>query len=181
MEKRTLGRSGIEVSALGLGCMGLSFGYGPGVSKDEAGTRSHSNARGTRHRLPAVQSARQGLPDRQDRRSHAVRRERLPKRRAALHATEARQANKALVDVLASLAARLNATPAQLALAWLLAQKPWLVPIPGTTKLNRLEENLSAAALPLSADDLAAIDVAASKVRIEGDRYPPHLAARVGC
>ena len=83
--------------------------------------------------------------------------------------------------MLASLAARLNATPAQLALAWLLAQKPWLVPIPGTTKLNRLEENLSAAALPLSADDLAAIDVAASKVRIEGDRYPPHLAARVGC
>ncbi len=93
---------------------------------------------------------------------------------------EARQANQALVDVLGSLAAKMHATPAQLALAWLLAQKPWIVPIPGTTKLHRLDENLGGAALRLSADDLAAIDAAASQIRITGDRYPPNLAARVG-
>lgn len=92
---------------------------------------------------------------------------------------EARQANQALVDALVTLGARLNATPAQLALAWLLARKPWIVPIPGTTKLHRLEENLGGAALRLTADDLAAIDAAAS-MPITGDRYPPSLAARVG-
>jgi aryl-alcohol dehydrogenase-like predicted oxidoreductase len=93
---------------------------------------------------------------------------------------DARKANKALVDLLAAIAARLNATPAQLALAWLLARKPWIVPIPGTTKLHRLEENLGAASLVLSNEDLAAINDAASRIAVQGDRYPPHLAARVG-
>ena len=93
---------------------------------------------------------------------------------------DARKANKTLVDLLAAIAARLNATPAQLALAWLLARKPWIVPIPGTTKLHRLEENLGAASLELSADDLEAIDDAAARIEVQGDRYPPHLAARVG-
>jgi aryl-alcohol dehydrogenase-like predicted oxidoreductase len=93
---------------------------------------------------------------------------------------ESRKANRALVDVLAVIAARLHATPAQLALAWLLARKPWIVPIPGTTKLHRLEENLGAASLALNAGDVTAIDAAAAQVEVRGDRYPPHLAARVG-
>jgi aryl-alcohol dehydrogenase-like predicted oxidoreductase len=95
-------------------------------------------------------------------------------------APEARKANKALVDLLGAMAARMKTTPAQLALAWLLAKKPWIVPIPGTTKLHRLEENLGAAALVLGPDDLRAIENAASKIRVEGDRYPAHLARMVG-
>ena len=94
--------------------------------------------------------------------------------------SEARKANKALVDALAAIAARKNATSAQLALAWLLAQKPWIVPIPGTTKLQRLEENLGAAMLELSADALREIDSAASKITVHGDRYPEHLNRMVG-
>jgi aryl-alcohol dehydrogenase-like predicted oxidoreductase len=93
---------------------------------------------------------------------------------------EARKANKSLVDLLAAIAARKNATPAQLALAWLLAQKPWIVPIPGTTKLHRLEENLGAASLELSADELREITSAASKIEVQGARYPDHLQRLVG-
>ena len=93
---------------------------------------------------------------------------------------EARKANKALLDVLGAIATRLHATPAQLALAWLLAQRPSIVPIPGTTRLHRLEENLGAASIRLSAADLAEIDRAAAQVQVQGDRYPPSLAARVG-
>ena len=93
---------------------------------------------------------------------------------------EARRANKALVDLLAVIAARKNATPAQLALAWLLAQKPWIVPIPGTTKLQRLEENVGAAALELTSDDLREIDSAASQITVQGDRYPEQLNRLVG-
>jgi aryl-alcohol dehydrogenase-like predicted oxidoreductase len=85
---------------------------------------------------------------------------------------QARKANRALVDVLAKLAARLQATPAQLALAWLLAREPWIVPIPGTRKLERLEENIGAAALSLSPRDLREIDAAARSVAVEGARYP---------
>ena len=93
---------------------------------------------------------------------------------------EARKANKALVEVLGAIAARKKASPAQLALAWLLAQKPWIVPIPGTTKLPRLEENLGAAALELTRDDLREIDRAASRIKLQGDRYPEHLNRMVG-
>jgi aryl-alcohol dehydrogenase-like predicted oxidoreductase len=93
---------------------------------------------------------------------------------------EARKANKALVDLLAAIAARKNVTPAQLALAWLLAQKPWIVPIPGTTKLHRLEENLGAASVELSADDWREITTAASKIEVQGARYPDHLQRLVG-
>ncbi|OCP38695.1 aldo/keto reductase [Ensifer sp. LC163] len=95
-------------------------------------------------------------------------------------APEARKANQALVDLLGQIAARKGATSAQVALAWLLAQKPWIVPIPGTTKLHRLEENIGAAAVQLTTDDLGEIDGALAKVTIEGDRYPAHLQARVG-
>jgi aryl-alcohol dehydrogenase-like predicted oxidoreductase len=93
---------------------------------------------------------------------------------------EARKANQALVDLLGQVAKRKGATAAQIALAWLLAQKPWIVPIPGTTKLNRLEENLGAASVELSAEDLRSIDAAASKIQIEGARYPEELEKRTG-
>jgi aryl-alcohol dehydrogenase-like predicted oxidoreductase len=89
---------------------------------------------------------------------------------------EARKANQALVDLLGQVARQKGATPAQVALAWLLAQKPWIVPIPGTTKLSRLEENIGAAALELTAEDLVGIDEAASKITVQGARYPEHLA-----
>jgi aryl-alcohol dehydrogenase-like predicted oxidoreductase len=93
---------------------------------------------------------------------------------------EARKANQALVDLLKQIADRKGATPAQLALAWLLAQKPWIVPIPGTTKLHRLEENLGAAEVELTPDDLGEIDEAASKITVQGARYPQHLQKLVG-
>jgi aryl-alcohol dehydrogenase-like predicted oxidoreductase len=93
---------------------------------------------------------------------------------------EARKANQALVDLLGQVAKRKGATAAQIALAWLLAQKPWIVPIPGTTKLNRLEETLGAAGVELSAEDLRSIDDAASKIQVEGARYPEELEKRTG-
>jgi len=92
---------------------------------------------------------------------------------------EARKANQALVDVLGEIAKQKKKTPAQIALAWLLAQKPWIVPIPGTTKLHRLEENLGAANVELSGDDLREIDSALSKTPVQGARYPEHLQKRV--
>jgi len=92
---------------------------------------------------------------------------------------EARTANQTLVELIAGIARRKVATPAQIALAWLLAQKPWIVPIPGTTKLNRLEENIHAAAIALSADDLADITRAADSVEIEGARYPAATQAMI--
>ncbi len=82
------------------------------------------------------------------------------------------KANQALVDLLSVIAARKHATPAQIALAWLLAQKPWIVPIPGTTKLHRLEENIGAAALELTPDDLREIATATAKIQVHGARYP---------
>ena len=93
---------------------------------------------------------------------------------------ENRKANQALVDLLGVIARKKNATPAQLALSWLLAQKPWIVPIPGTTKMHRLEENLGAAEVELTSDDLREIDNAASKITVQGARYPEHLERRVG-
>lgn len=93
---------------------------------------------------------------------------------------EARQANQGLVDALKQIAATRGATPAQIALAWLLAQKPWIVPIPGTTKPHRLDENLGAAALELGPDDLRQIDHALAGITVQGARYPAQLAALVG-
>src|SRR3954451_14120274 len=93
---------------------------------------------------------------------------------------EALKANQALVDLLGAIAGRKGATPAQIALAWLLAQKPWIVPIPGTTKLHRLDENLGAAAIELTGADLRDIDGAASQIAVQGARYPEHLERRTG-
>ncbi len=93
---------------------------------------------------------------------------------------ENRQANQVLVDLLESLATEKKATAAQIALAWLLAQRSWIVPIPGTTKLSRLEENVGAAAIELSTHDLSRIGEALTHIQIQGDRYPAHLSARAG-
>ena len=93
---------------------------------------------------------------------------------------ENRKANQALVNVLTKIAAQKGVTNAQIALAWLLAQKPWIVPIPGTTKLHRLQENLGAAAVELTTDDLAEIESAVSGIEVQGARYPAQLASRVG-
>ncbi|MBU6509993.1 MAG: aldo/keto reductase [Gammaproteobacteria bacterium] len=93
---------------------------------------------------------------------------------------DARRANQALVDVLGEIASRIHATRAQIALAWLLAQKPWIVPIPGTTKLQRLEENLGAQDVILAPDDLWEIENSLSKIKVQGERYPAHLQQLVG-
>ena len=93
---------------------------------------------------------------------------------------EARKANQALIGILKAIAERIGATPAQIALAWLLAQKPWIVPIPGTTRRHRIDENIAAAALVLADEDRRRIDEALRSIAIAGERYPPHLAARAG-
>jgi aryl-alcohol dehydrogenase-like predicted oxidoreductase len=93
---------------------------------------------------------------------------------------QARQANQVLIEALKRIASARNATPAQIALAWLLAQKPWIVPIPGTTKLHRLDENLAAAGVELGSDDLLQIQEALAGITVQGDRYPTNLAARAG-
>jgi aryl-alcohol dehydrogenase-like predicted oxidoreductase len=93
---------------------------------------------------------------------------------------EALKANQALIDLLGRIAERKKATPAQVALAWLLAQKPWIVPIPGTTKRHRLEENIGAVDIQLTPDDLREIDEAASKIKVEGARYPEKLEQMTG-
>ena len=135
--------------------------------------------RGVGNRLRRFQSFGQRLPDRQDRREYHVRqddfRNILPR-----FSAEARKANQGLVEVLASIAETKRATPAQIALAWLLAQESWIVPIPGTTKLDRLKENMRAAAIELTAEDLREIGDAVGRIQVQGDRYPAHLAARVG-
>jgi aryl-alcohol dehydrogenase-like predicted oxidoreductase len=93
---------------------------------------------------------------------------------------EARKANHAFVDLLGTIAKRKKATPAQIALAWLLAQKPWIVPIPGTTKLARLDENIGAVAVGLTPADLSEIDTAAAKITVQGNRYPENLEKLTG-
>ncbi len=93
---------------------------------------------------------------------------------------ENRKANQAVVELLGRFAAQKKATPAQIALAWLLAQKPWIVPIPGTTKLHRLEENIGAAAVNLTAEDLSQLESAAAKIPVQGERYPEELEKRTG-
>jgi len=95
-------------------------------------------------------------------------------------APEARKANQAMVDLLDKIAAQKKATPAQIALAWLLARKPWIVPIPGTTKLSRLEENIGAVSVELTPDDLRTIESAAAKITVQGARYPEHLEKMTG-
>ena len=146
----------------------------------EPGSGGAADARGARHRLRPVQPARARASS--PGRSTRPRRSTAPTSATSFprFTPEARKANQALVDLLGTIAARKKATPAQIALAWLLAQKPWIVPIPGTTKLHRLEENIGAAAVELTPDDLREIDSAASKITVQGARYPERLEQMTG-
>jgi aryl-alcohol dehydrogenase-like predicted oxidoreductase len=141
MKTRTLGESCLGVSALGLGCMGMSWSYHP--IPDRKGMLALLR-----------QAAERGVPR---------------------FSVENRKANQVLVDLLRDLANRKEATPGQVALAWLLAQGPWIVPVPGTTKQQRLEENIGAARLELTPIELRAVESAASKITIQGDRNPEQL------
>ena len=127
--------------------------------------------RGAWHRLRALQPARQGLPHRHHQRVDQFRRKQRHPQHHPRFAPDALEHNRAVVDLLASIAQRKGATPGQIALAWLLAQKPWIVPIPGTRKLHRLTENISAADVELSTDELTEIEDAASKIEVKGGRY----------
>jgi aryl-alcohol dehydrogenase-like predicted oxidoreductase len=233
MQKRKLGNSNLEVSAIGLGCMGLSFGYSPAVAKQdgislirsalERGVTFFDTAevygpftneelvgealapfRGqvaiqSEYSLWWRQPQEEVLPTLEELGIGFVPFSPLGKGflTGAINETttfdstdfrnivprftpEARKANQALVDLLRDIAARKQATATRIAIAWLLAQKPWIVPIPGTTKLYRLEENIGAAGVELTTDDLGDIDRAVSKVTIQGTRYPEHLQKLVG-
>ena len=136
-----------------------------------AESRNPAAVRATWDRLRTIQPARCGVPDRQDRREHEVRPDRLP-HAVPRFSPEARKANMALVGIVKAVADRKGATPAQVALAWLLAQKPWIVPIPGTTKRHRLEENLGAVDLMLTAQDLQELADALAKIEVQGERLP---------
>jgi aryl-alcohol dehydrogenase-like predicted oxidoreductase len=134
-----------------------------------AGNQRHPRClRRARHRLRALQSPRPGVPDRRHDQGRRVRRQGFPQVAAQVHARSAGQESQK------------NATPAQVALAWLLAQKPWITPIPGTTKLHRLEENLGSADVELTDADLAQIEQAAADIKVEGERYPAQLMAVTG-
>src|SRR6266403_1923472 len=250
METRKLGNSNLEVSALGLGCMGMSVGYGPASDKKEMislirtaverGVTFFDTAEGygpfTNEELVQQGKVKHlGLSEagvQTIRRAHAVQPVAALQSEYSLWSREPeaeviptleelgigfvpfsplgrgfltgkitedtkfdstdfrtvvprftpenRKANKALVDLLGRIAEQKKATPAQIALAWLLAQKPWIVPIPGTTKLSRLDENNGSLAIKFTSDDLREIDSAASKITVQGDRYPEHLLRMSG-
>jgi len=154
MQNRILGKD-LEVSAIGLGCMGMSFGYGPPADK-----REMINLIRTAVDLGVTFFDTGTEFDRPDFRNTVPRFD-----------PENRKANQALVDLVTEIAARKKVTPAQTALAWLLARKPWIVPIPGTTKRHRLEENLGAADVNLTANDLQEIEILLSKIKIADRRY----------
>jgi aryl-alcohol dehydrogenase-like predicted oxidoreductase len=197
MQKRKLGNSNLEVSAIGLGCMGLSFGYGPATDKQEAISLIRSAVeRGvtffdtaeiygplTNEELgigfvpfsPLGKGFLTGKIDENTTFDSSDFRNIVPR-----FTPEARKANQALVELIGKFAEQKNATPAQIALAWVLAQKPWIVPIPGTTKLHCLEENIRAVDLELTPDDLREINSATSQITVQGARYPEHLERRTG-
>src|SRR5437016_4886836 len=249
MKKRKLGKSNLEVSALGLGCMGMSWSYGPPKDKQQLISLIRPAVeRGVDDKVPiedvaaAVKDLIQqgkvkhfGLSEAGSqtiRRAHRVvpvtalqseyslwwrepEQEIIPtleelgiglvpfsplgkgfltgaiskdtqfeqsdfRNIVPRFSQENRDANQALVDLIGEFAKQKKATPAQVALAWLLAKKPWIVPIPGTTKLHRLEENIGAVSVRLSPDDLHGLETASSKISVSGARYPEELQKLVG-
>jgi aryl-alcohol dehydrogenase-like predicted oxidoreductase len=163
MNKRKLGHGNLVVSALGLGCMGMSGSYGPAKDKAEmAALLRAAMERGvTFFDTAEVHGG--------DFRNSVPR-----------FSAENRKANQALVDLLIAFAKKKQASPAQIALAWLLAKRKWIVPIPGTTKLARLEENLGAMEAELTADDVRALEDATAKIKIAGARYSAFHEQLVG-
>src|SRR5436309_3541855 len=190
MQKRKLGSSNLEVSALGLGCMGMSYGYGPAADRQEMISLIGSAVeRGVTFFDTAEaygpftneELVGEALATFRGQVVIATKFDSTDFRNIVPRFTpEARKANQALVDLLRRVAERKKATPAQIALAWLLARKAWIVPIPGTTKLSRLEENIGAVAIELTSEDLREIDSAASKITVQGARYPEDLAKLTG-
>src|SRR5438445_2661 len=196
MQKRKLGKSNLEVSALGFGCMGMSWSYGPPKDKQEMIALLHAAVErgvtffdtaevyGSLLNEELVGEALApllgkgfltGKIDADTKFDSTDFRSSVPR-----FSVENRKANQALVDMISSFAEQRKVTPAQIALAWLLAKKPWIVPIPGTTKLARLEENLGAAAVELTPNDVRALEEASSKIKLEGARYPAFHAKLVG-
>ena len=177
MQKRQLGKSNLEVSAIGLGCMGMSVMYGPPKDKQEM--------------ISVIRSAVElGVTffDTAEVYGPFVNEELVgealaPVREQVVIATKfgfafdsagkqvGMDTNRPLVDLLETIAQPKKATPAQIALAWVLARKPWIVPIPGTTRLQRLQENVAAASIELSEEDLREIEKATSEITVEGARY----------
>src|SRR5437660_3995684 len=178
MQTRKLGKR-LEVSALGLGCMGMSQSYDTPPDKQAmiALIRAAVEELGIGF-VPFSPLGKGFLTGTIDEKTTFVKsdfRNIVPR-----FTTEARKANQTIVDVLRRIADKKRATPAQIALAWLVARKPWIVPIPGTTKLHRLEENLEAVSVELSRDDLRRLEVAAAKIPVQGARYPEELQKLVG-
>jgi aryl-alcohol dehydrogenase-like predicted oxidoreductase len=191
MQKRRLGTSSLEVSAIGLGCMGMSQSYGPppGDRQEMISLLRSAVERGitffdtaevygpfvNEELVDDALSPFGGQVVIATNFDSTDIRNTIPRFTA-----ETRSANQALVDLLGSIAARKNAKPGQVALAWLLAQQPWIVPIPGTRRLERLDENIGAVQVELTSDDLREIDGAASKITVQGARYPEHLERLTG-
>jgi aryl-alcohol dehydrogenase-like predicted oxidoreductase len=177
MQKRKLGKSNLEVPAIGLGCMGMSFAYGTPPDRQEMIKLLRAAVdRG----VTFFDTAEVYGPFTNE---ELVGEALAPFKGRVVIATKFGMkpgTNGVDSRLLGQVAKRKNATPAQIALAWLLAQRPWMVPIPGTTKLGRLEENLGALDVKLTPDDLRAIENAASKIDIEGARYPEALEKRTG-
>jgi aryl-alcohol dehydrogenase-like predicted oxidoreductase len=202
MQTHTLGNAGLEVSALGLGCMGMSWSYGPPKDKKEMIALLHAAVdRGVTffdtaevygpllneelvgealapYRGRVVIATKFGWEaNPQDGGKWSAlnsRPEHIKK------VAEESLKHQALVEVIASFAQEKNTTTAQIALAWLLAKKPWIVPIPGTTKLSRLEENVAGANVELSAAEVKSLEEASSAIRVEGGRYSPFHQSLVG-
>jgi len=182
MQKRKLGNSNLEVSAIGLGCMGMSFSYGPPKDMQEmtallgaAVERGVTFFDTVEVYGPLGKGFLTGKIDENATFDSSDFRSTLPR-----FTPEALKGNQSLINLLGSIAEQKQATPAQIAIAWLLAQKAWIVPIPGTTKLHRLDENIGAVSVELTPDDLREIDDAASKIAVQGARYPEKLELLTG-